>query len=172
MRSPQNISIPFLRRVTLLALTTCHVLTWSSGAVEAGVILSWADESPLAILDSVDAGWGASSPSDSATGGDSAPAGHEGTSDRETFVAGLLGAGGGASAPTDSASGQTSSQFAVTSHLSSVKPYQASLLRQHRERSLQLPQPPRGELLDPPKADAERLDRFTPVSRSALAFSF
>lgn len=70
---------------------------------------------------------------------------------QQAHVVDALGGSNGASAPVSSASGQTSQLVAFTVQSPIVAQTPACASRHLRERSLQLPHPPLGELLDPPK---------------------
>jgi hypothetical protein len=72
---------------------------------------------------------------------------------RGKMIAGLVETNGGASIPVSSSTGQAGSAPATLVDVPAV-PVAAKSFSYLRERTPQLPQPPLGELLDPPKACA------------------
>ena len=75
------------------------------------------------------------------------------TAHRQKSIAGLVESSGGASIPVSSSTGQAGSAPALVTAVPAV-PAAAKSFSYLRERTPQLPQPPLGELLDPPKACA------------------
>jgi hypothetical protein len=150
---PPNSSTRLDHRLAIFTMVIVGVVIAFSGtSVQAGMILPWVDESPAFVVDLSGDHCGTMSEPERSVANDQAPSGREESSSRETLVAGLFGTGGGASAPGNSSSGQTSLHLAAMFQFPAIVPQLTCLSRYLSEQALQLPQPPRGELLDPPKS--------------------
>ncbi len=153
MSLARTISTQLLLRLRLIAmLVVSGVVALLGSQVQAGVILPWIDESAPVLADFAYDGLGSSSSqAELPVASEPIPCKGDNCQESEVLIAGLLEAGGGASAPVNSASGQTSTLVAAMFQLPVVAQSLACSSRHLRERSLQLPHPPLGELLDPPK---------------------
>lgn len=151
MSFSRNISTRLDRRLAIFAIVAVGGLGVFSGkSAQAGVILPWVDES-RAVAKFGSRSCDAMDVPVTPASDDSAPADREENTDREALEVGLLGTGGGASAPVNGASGQTNLLSAAMFEVPADVPSLACSSRRMRELSVRLPQPPRDELLDPPK---------------------
>jgi hypothetical protein len=149
------------RRSAILSIFVV-VCACSAAESRAGVIVPWSHESrgqgrvhdeADGLIDFALAGTGSSSSSQVPISEQSEKNGREQASPRHQSIAGLVETNGGASAPVSSSTAQAGSASAALVAVPTV-PVAAKSFSYLRERTLQLPQPPLGELLDPPKACA------------------
>lgn len=155
MSLARTISTRRIRPFAFLAMVAGIVVASSASQAQAGVILPWVEESAPVLADFASDVLGSSSSQvELPVANDPIPCKGDNCQESEVLMAGLLEAGGGASAPVNSSSGQTSTLVAAMFQLPVVALSLACSSRHLRERSLQLPHPPLGELLDPPKTGA------------------
>lgn len=151
MPSVDDILTATARRFGLLALAAVPLLIAFGNDAQAGVILPWEMTPNSIAADSAGFGCSASASVARDSAIDPRPEDVETDSITEKWVVDFSGAAGGTAPPGDSASGATNLVVADVSPRSPfVRPPERSP-RQIRERMLHLPQPPTGELLDPPK---------------------
>ena len=147
----KNISKAFPGRSAILPVVALVVvLCVMSGEARAGAILPLAQQpDPINFALPIDQSSSSGAPAEPAS-----ESNHDQQSNRK--VAGLvsidgLAETGGASIPVNSAAG-TAASAALAALDSPAAPRVASSFRVLREQRVQLPHPPLGELLDPPKA--------------------
>jgi hypothetical protein len=149
----RTISNVLARRSTVLSIVAvAAALCWSSSEANAGVILPWVQDSSATAVDYTFDGAGSSSaPSEPAPG----PTVNEKESRKVAGMRALDGLveTGGASAPPTGTAGQMTSAAVAILQVPMALPVTRSF-GYLRETTPQLPQPPLGELLDPPKACA------------------
>lgn len=149
------------RRSTILSIIAAAFF-FSAAESRAGVIVPWTQESraidqindqPSEVIDLALAGSGSSSSSQIPIAEQNENRDRDETTRRQKSLAGFAATNGGASVPVNSVSGPAGSAPAALTVVPFV-PVAAKSFSYLRERTLQLPQPPPGELLDPPKACA------------------
>jgi hypothetical protein len=147
------------RRTTILSIFAAACV-FSAAESQAGVIV-WTQESCIQgqvdqtsdMIDLALAGSGSSSATQLPITEQSEKRDRDQTARRAKAIAGLVESSGGASIPVNSSTGQAGSAPAALTAVPPA-PVAAKSFSYLRERTPQLPQPPLGELLDPPKVCA------------------
>ena len=143
------------RRATWLSIAVAVVaLSWGGQSADAGVMLPWAQEhsASLADFEMADAVGSASAPAQPAPAPEKRSGDDRGRS-KVAAVQGIAPVSVGASAPVSSTLAQSSAVAALVAGAPAAG-LVARSFAYWRERSPELPNPPLGELLDPPKACA------------------
>jgi hypothetical protein len=149
------------RRSTMLSIFAAASF-FSAAESRAGVIVPWANEvrshgqthdDSVGAIDLALAGSSSSSAVQLPISERNEKRDRDQNARRGKTIAGLVETNGGASTPVSSSTGQAGSAPATLVDVPAV-PVVAKSFSYLRERTPQLPQPPLGELLDPPKACA------------------
>jgi hypothetical protein len=149
------------RRATMLSLFVAACI-FSAGETRAGVIVPWANEmrghdqardESVGATDLALAGSTSSSATQLPISERDEKRDRDQNAHRGKTIAGLVETNGGASIPVSSSTAQAGSAPATLVDVPAA-PVAAKSFSYLRERTPQLPQPPLGELLDPPKACA------------------
>ncbi len=147
------------RRSTMLSIFAA-VCVFSAAELRAGVIVPWANEArnqdqahdeSIGAIDLALAGSSSSSSAQLPISERNEKHDRDQNARQGKTIAGLVETNGGASIPVSSSTGQAGSAPATLVDEPAV-PVAAKSFSYLRERTPQLPQPPLGELLDPPKA--------------------
>jgi hypothetical protein len=149
------------RRSTMLSIFAA-VCFFSAAESRAGVIVPWANEArsqnqpndeSVGTIDLALAGSSSSSSAQLPVSERNEKHDRDQNVRHGKTIAGLVETNGGASIPVSSSTGQAGSAPATLVDVPAV-PVAAKSFTYLRERTPQLPQPPLGELMDPPKACA------------------
>ena len=143
-----NFRVP--RVAGLFALAAVALLSQASDA-KAGVIVPWAQERPVVDIDFAVDSIGSTTAPAAPTSETPEEQNNRGRPSGADFAGNLERANGGASAPTSGPTLQLTTASAIVFSSPSLAPA-AIAFAYFREQATHLPQPPLGELLDPPKA--------------------